>query len=88
LLELVRLAGPEPDGRLAEALGRLTASLWALRSLSLSVATALAAGQLPNTEAAVVKDVKDLNLAEMAMDVGVPYHPGALKYYKEAGALK
>ncbi len=38
--------------------------------------------------AAVVKDVKDLNLAEMAMDVGVPYHPGALKYYKEAGAIK
>jgi hypothetical protein len=38
--------------------------------------------------AAVVKDVKDLNLAEMAMDVGVPYHPGALKYYKEVGAIK
>ncbi len=38
--------------------------------------------------AAVVKDVKDLTLAEMALDVGVPYHPGALKYYKEAGAIK
>lgn len=38
--------------------------------------------------AAVVRDVKDLNLAEMAKDVGVPYHPGALKYYKETGAIK
>ena len=38
--------------------------------------------------AAVVKDVKDLTLPEMALDVGVPYHPGALKYYKEAGAIK
>jgi TRAP transporter TAXI family solute receptor len=38
--------------------------------------------------AAVVRDVKDLTLAEMALDVGVPYHPGALKYYKEAKAIK
>ncbi len=38
--------------------------------------------------AAVVRDVKDLTLAEMAMDVGVPYHPGALRYYKEVGAIK
>ncbi len=38
--------------------------------------------------AAVVRDVKDLSLEEMAQDVGVPYHPGALKYYKEVGAIK
>ncbi len=37
---------------------------------------------------AVVKDVKGLTVKEMAFDVGVPYHPGALKYYKEAGVLK
>ncbi len=37
---------------------------------------------------AVVRDVKGLTVQEMALDVGVPYHPGALKYYKEAGALK
>jgi len=37
---------------------------------------------------AVVKDVKGLTVKEMALDVGVPYHPGALKFYKEAGALK
>jgi hypothetical protein len=37
---------------------------------------------------AVVKDVKGLTVKEMAFDVGVPYPPGALKFYKEAGALK
>ena len=37
---------------------------------------------------AVVKDVKGLTVKEMAFDVGVPYHPGALKFYKEVGALK
>ena len=37
---------------------------------------------------AVVKDVKGLTVKEMAFDVGVPYHPGALKYYKEVGVLK
>ncbi|HTX54701.1 MAG TPA: TAXI family TRAP transporter solute-binding subunit [Candidatus Baltobacteraceae bacterium] len=36
----------------------------------------------------VVKDVKGLNTKEMSLDVGVPYHPGALKFYKEAGVIK
>lgn len=35
----------------------------------------------------VVKAVKGLDLKEMAFDVGVPYHPGAAKYYREAGVL-
>lgn len=33
---------------------------------------------------AIAKDVEGLTVREMAMDVGVPYHPGALKFYKEA----
>ena len=37
---------------------------------------------------AVVRDVKGLTVKEMAFDVGVPYHPGVLKFYKEAGALQ
>ncbi len=37
---------------------------------------------------AVVRDVQGLTVKEMAFDVGVPYHPGALKFYKEVGALK
>ena len=35
----------------------------------------------------VVSAVKGLSVKDMATDVGVPYHPGALKYYKEAKAL-
>lgn len=35
----------------------------------------------------VVSAVKGLTVKDMATDVGVPYHPGALKYYKEAKVL-
>lgn len=35
----------------------------------------------------VVSAVKGLTVKDMASDVGVPYHPGALKYYKEAKVL-
>jgi hypothetical protein len=35
----------------------------------------------------VVNAVKGLTPKDMASDVGVPYHPGARKYYEEAGAL-
>ncbi len=36
---------------------------------------------------AVVKAMKDLTPKEMAIDVGVPYHPGAAKYYKQAKVM-
>jgi TRAP transporter TAXI family solute receptor len=35
----------------------------------------------------VVAAVKGLTVKDMATDVGVPYHPGALKFYKEAKAM-
>lgn len=35
----------------------------------------------------VVAAVKGLSVKDMASDVGVPYHPGARKYYQEAKAL-
>ncbi|MDP1536445.1 MAG: TAXI family TRAP transporter solute-binding subunit [Burkholderiales bacterium] len=35
----------------------------------------------------VVSAVKGLSVKDMAADVGVPYHPGAKKYYQEAKAL-
>ena len=35
----------------------------------------------------VVAAVKGLSVKDMAADVGVPMHPGATKFYKEAGAL-
>jgi TRAP transporter TAXI family solute receptor len=35
----------------------------------------------------VVSAVKGLTIKDMAIDVGVPYHPGARKFYQEAKAL-
>jgi TRAP transporter TAXI family solute receptor len=35
--------------------------------------------------AAVVKDIAGLSPKRMAEDIGVPFHPGAAKFYKEAG---
>ena len=57
ILALIDHVGAEPDPRAAEAVGRLTAQLMTLRQMSLSVAGMLQAGQNPNLEAAVVKDV-------------------------------
>jgi len=37
--------------------------------------------------AAVVKPITGLTAKDMAIDIGVPFHKGAAKYYKEKGAL-
>jgi TRAP transporter TAXI family solute receptor len=37
--------------------------------------------------AAVVKPIKGLTAKDMAIDIGVPLHKGAAKYYKEVGAI-
>ncbi len=37
--------------------------------------------------AAVVKPIAGLTTKDMAVDIGVPFHKGALKYYKEVGAM-
>jgi len=37
--------------------------------------------------AAVVKPIAGLTPKDMAIDIGVPFHKGAMKYYKEVGAL-
>ncbi len=57
LVEFARRIGTNPDPRAAEALGRLTTHLWTLRHMSLSVAGMLQAGETPNLEAALVKDL-------------------------------
>src|SRR5438094_703626 len=57
LVELIRDAGMEPGVRPAAVGGRLVAHLVTLRQMSLSVAGMLQAGDHPNLEAAVVKDV-------------------------------
>src|SRR5262249_2637907 len=57
LVELVRRLGATPDARAAEAAGRLVAHIWTLRRMSISVAGMLQAGEQPNLEAAIVKDL-------------------------------
>jgi alkylation response protein AidB-like acyl-CoA dehydrogenase len=57
LVELVRLAGPDPEPPVAVAIGRLSAHLATLRRMSLSVAGMLERDENPNMEAALVKDV-------------------------------
>jgi TRAP-type uncharacterized transport system substrate-binding protein len=37
--------------------------------------------------AAVVKPITGLTPKDMALDIGVPLHKGAAKFYKEAGAF-
>jgi TRAP transporter TAXI family solute receptor len=37
--------------------------------------------------AAVVKPITGLTAKDMAIDIGVPFHKGAVKYYKEVGAM-
>jgi TRAP transporter TAXI family solute receptor len=36
---------------------------------------------------AVVKSIEGITPKDMALDIGVPFHKGAAKFYKEAGAL-
>ncbi|MCY4405873.1 MAG: acyl-CoA dehydrogenase family protein, partial [Rhodospirillaceae bacterium] len=76
---LVEAAGPEPEPRLAEAIGRLTAELYALRAMSLAVAGQLEKGELPEVEAAFVKDMGTCFEAEVAETLrrAVPLEPVA-----------
>lgn len=53
----IQVAGPAPDDRIAESLGRDVAHLMTLRRMSASVAGMLQAGEMPITEASVVKDL-------------------------------
>jgi acyl-CoA dehydrogenase len=57
VVELIRHAGPAAAPPVAEAVGRLAAELWTLRQMSLSIAGMLQAGEMPNLEAALVKDL-------------------------------
>lgn len=56
-LEFLRAAGTDSNEGLKQALGRMTAEIWSLRQMSLSVAGQLSAGKDPAVEAAIVKDL-------------------------------
>ena len=57
LYALVEHAGSTADDRVAEGIGRLVAQLATLRQMSVSVASMLEAGKVPEIEAALVKDL-------------------------------
>jgi uncharacterized protein len=44
-------------------------------------------GDLPRLST-IVKDMKGVTAKDLAADVGIPFHPGALKYFKEIGAIQ
>jgi alkylation response protein AidB-like acyl-CoA dehydrogenase len=57
LTELVRELSVQPSAEATREVGRLAAGLWALRNLSMTVAGALDAGEVPAVQAALTKDV-------------------------------
>ena len=56
-LEFLRRCGDAPTEAEKLLIGRVTAEMWTLRQMSLSIAGQLAAGASPATEAALVKDL-------------------------------
>ena len=69
LVALIDAAGPNASGDLLTTIGRLTAELWTLRQMSMSVAAKLAGGDDPVVEAAIIKDLG--NSFEQALPVAV-----------------
>jgi len=46
-----------------------------------------AMAQNVDTMAAVVKPITGLTPKDMAIDIGVPFHKGAARFYKESGVM-
>lgn len=83
LLDAPQMRGSENDPAVAAAVGALVTQLAALRQMSISVAGRLQAGESPEIEAAVVKDLgtrfeRQLpeQLRHLALLRGVPLHEG------------
>lgn len=57
LVEFIRDTGPEPTDEQAALIGKLVAELVTLRRMSISVAGMLEIGKLPDTEAALIKEL-------------------------------
>ena len=57
LVVLIDAVGPNPPEPVRGVIGQLTAELWTLRNMSMSVAAKLAGGEDPVIEAAIIKDM-------------------------------
>ncbi|MFN3233561.1 MAG: acyl-CoA dehydrogenase family protein [Alphaproteobacteria bacterium] len=77
LVELVRAVGPDPSEIEARAIGRLTSHLMTLRNMALTVAGQLTDGELPATEAALVKDLSTNFCKEIPEVARLVYPPDA-----------
>lgn len=69
LSALIDMAGEKSDSVIVGVIGKLTAEMWTLRQMSMSVAVKLASGEDPMHEAAVVKDLG--NSYEQALPIAV-----------------
>jgi alkylation response protein AidB-like acyl-CoA dehydrogenase len=56
-LEFLRVVGPNPTELEKQLIGRMTAEMWTLRQMSMSILGKLAAGEDPAVDAAIVKDI-------------------------------
>ena len=72
LKQLIDQVGPEPERRASEVTGRFVAHLWTLRAMSLSISGMIERGEVPNVEAAVVKDLGTI------LDQEIPHAARAL----------
>ncbi len=82
--ELVQAYRGSDDDGIKALIGTLTARLWTLRQMSLSVADGVARGQNPIAEAAIVKDLgatleQDMPMMAQAAVGGTPGETGALR---------
>jgi hypothetical protein len=69
LVALIDAVGPNPPEAICAMIGRMTAELWTLRQMSMSVAAKLAGGEDPVVEAAMIKDLG--NTYEQALPLAV-----------------
>lgn len=72
---------PRAGSHCDHAIGRLVCHLWTLRNMSISIACMLENGEIPELEAAVVKDLGT------ALDQEIPHVVRALLSEEERGAL-
>jgi hypothetical protein len=68
-LEFLRIVGPKPSEAERLLIGEMTARMWTLRQMSLSIAGKLAAGENPAVAAAVVKDLGTTLEQDLPRDV-------------------
>jgi len=84
IVEFIRAVGATPDNKQAEVIGRLVAHLMTLRNMSISVAGMLQAGNSPNVEASLVKDLGTNFEKEVAESLRLAIPAGASQRFHES----